>query len=161
MYSTKQSVIDSFGEKNILALMRGQDTQIESIRLTRAAKTAAALLDSKLNSAGIKLPLVFSPYNAELLPTDPAPLNPLIQQASDCFTVYYMAFSLSLMTKEFQDCYKMWLDWFDDLISGKEKIDLEKTASNSSDGDFVVLSRPSIIENASNGYPGCCGKRWY
>jgi hypothetical protein len=163
MYSTKKSLIDTWGEDIVQTLVAGRDLQDDVSRFEKARSIAAALIDSKLSGAGYQLPLLFTDYDfvfPEVPPVIPLPpkLNLLLQQASDCFTIYYLAQGYDLMQKGFDDCRREWLSWLDDLKANKEDLDYPKTATPTSHGDTVVLARRSILDG---GYPGCCGRRWY
>lgn len=160
MYTNEASLKDSQKAANLDTLLRGADGENSQARLERAAKAAAAMIDSKLKAGGFVLPLEFTPYGEDI-PTDgPEHLNALLQSASDAFTMYYLAIGRNLNTAEFKEAYDHWIGWLDRVKMRKEELDIPRTDDPTGRGDAVVLARESILDS-NLAYPGCCGRTLY
>jgi hypothetical protein len=165
MYTTRQSLIDTWGLDTVKVLLGGADSQEDLNRLAKAANIASALINGKLSAAGYALPLLFTGYDdvivPPVLPSDPIQpphLNAILQNVSDCLTAYYLGQGYDLAKKEFDDCRREGETWLNALKNGLEELPYPLTATATGRGDAVVLARKSILDA---GYPGCCGRRWF
>lgn len=155
MYSNHDSLVALWGRKDIEHLLSDSDQVEQNDRLKKAATTARAYIDAKLQAAGYALPLTFTPYSATV-PVTPVtnPLNALIQHTSDCFTAYYLSMANNRGTDMFAKCYTEGVSWLNSLVQGSDSLPLAKTADPSGLSEMVVYARPSLLNPPRK---ACCG----
>lgn len=154
-----QSVRHLWGALDTSALLQGDDNSEVNVRFVRAAQIAGATVDSALRGGGYALPLPVLAYQevAPLIPDGRLPLDPLLQQASDCLTVYYLAHNHNLMREEFKECF----DEQTAFLKGvrDRAIPLLYVQEVNGIQQAIVVSRESILNERS--YRGCCGRTLY
>lgn len=157
MYSTRQSLIDFWGEADISALAREQDGSESAARLNRALSLACAVIDQALTEGGYTLPLDVAPYNTPPTGTQTV-LSPLLLKASDCLAVNYLSLAYNLKKDEFTLC-KAETDAFLASIKDNSTQLPYPQELKSTTNTIVVSARRSLIDEPIN--RGCCGKRIY
>jgi hypothetical protein len=158
-YSTVQSVRHLWGALDTSALLQGDDNSEVSVRFARAAQIASATVDLALRGGGYALPLPVLAYQEvpPLIPDGRVPLDSLLQQASDCLTVYYLAHNHNLMREEFEKCFDDQTIFLRDVKNRKVVLDYKQEVNSLQ--QVVVIARESILDAKS--FKGCCGRTLY
>ena len=155
VYSNEASLKATFGDEEVVGLLRDAPGTEQPSRLDKAAEAAASEINTYLTTGGYVLPLLFTPYGEDVPAIGPPWLDFKLQEISDVFTAWHLSAAEDLSKKVYEARREAGLAWLDKLRTRELYLTYPMTAVISGAGQVTVLARCRVFntmmkpENAS------------